>query len=244
MICNLNIRHNYLNIKINNQGKILHVWSLTTDSNKDSHQYTKNSNLSFYSKNDFFHNLEIIVILNLNIRHTYLNIKINNQGKTLHVWSLTTDSNKDSHQYTKNFKLKLFFQKWYFYNLEIIVICNLNIRHTYLNIKINNQGKILHVWSLTTDSNKDSHQYTDNSNLSFSSKNDTLRNLEIIVICNLNIRHTYLNIKINNQGKTLHVWSLTTESNKDSHQYTKNSNLSFSSKNDTFTIWRSLWLAI
>ena len=45
-------------------------------------------------------------------------------------------------------------------------------------------------------------------------------------------------------GKTLHVWSLTTESNKDSHQYTKNSNLSFSSKNDTFTIWTSLWSAI
>ena len=48
------------------------------------------------------------------------------------------------------------------------------------------------------------------------------------------IRHTYLNIKINNQGKTLHARSLTTESNKGRHQYTKNSNLSFSSKNDTF----------
>ena len=117
----------------------------------------------------------------------------------------------------------------------------LNIRHTCLNIKINNQGKTLHVWSLTTDSNKDSHQYTKNSNLSFSSKNDTFYNLEIIVICNLDIRHTYLNVKINNQGKILHVWSLTTDSNKDSHQYTDNSNLSFYSKNDSFTIWRSLW---
>ena len=35
-----------------------------------------------------------------------------------------------------------------------------------------------------------------------------------IVICILNIRHTYLNIKINNHGKTLHALSLTTESNK------------------------------
>ena len=47
---------------------------------------------------------------------------------------------------------------------------------------------------------------------------------------NLNIRHTYLNIKINNQGKTLHALSLTTESNKGSHQYTENSNFCFSSK--------------
>ena len=60
------------------------------------------------------------------------------------------------------------------------------------------------------------------------------------VIYILNIRHTYLNIKINNQGKTLHALSLTTESNKGSHQYTENSNFYFSSKNDTFTIWRSL----
>ena len=59
---------------------------------------------------------------------------------------------------------KLFFQKWYFYNPGIIVILNSNIRHTYLNIKINNQGNTLHVWSLTTESNKGSHQYTDNSN--------------------------------------------------------------------------------
>ena len=58
---------------------------------------------------------------------------------------------------------------------------------------------------------------------------------------NSNIRHTYLNIKINNQGKNLHAWSLTTESNKDSHQYTHNSNLSFSSKDDTFRIWGSVW---
>ena len=64
------------------------------------------------------------------------------------------------------------------------------------------------------------------------------------VICILNIRHTYLNIKINNQGKTLHVLSLMTECNKGSHQYTENSNFYFSSKNDTFTIWRSLWSAI
>ena len=94
------------------------------------------------------------MICNLNIRHTYLNIKINNQGKTLHVWSLTTDSNKDSHQYSGQFKLKLFFQIWYFYNLEIIVISNLNIRNTYLNTKINSQTKTLHAWSLTTESKK------------------------------------------------------------------------------------------
>ena len=130
------------------------------------------------------------------------------------------------------------------YNLEIIVICNLNIRHTYLNIKINNQGKTLHVWSLTTDSNKDSHQYTKNSNLSFSSKKWYFYNLEIIVISNLNIRHTYLNTKINFQTKTLHAWSLTIESNKGSQKYTKNSIFSFSSKNDSFTIWRSLWSQI
>ena len=110
------------------------------------------------------------------------------------------------------------------------MVCNLNIRHTYLNIKINNQGKYLHVWSLTTESNKGSHQYTKNSNLSFSSKNDTFIFWQIIVISNLNIRHTYLNIAINNKVTTLHAWSLTTESNKGSHQYTKNSNLIFSSK--------------
>ena len=61
---------------------------------------------------------------------------------------------------------------------------------------------------------------------------------------NLNIRHTYLNIKINDQGKTLHAWSLTTESNKGRHPCTENWDLSFSFKNDTFTIWRSLWSAI
>ena len=137
-----------------------------------------------------------------------------------------------------------FLQKWYFYNLEIIVICILNIRHTYLNIKINNQGKTLHALSLTTESNKGRHQYTENSNFYFSSKNDTFRIWRSLWSANLNIRHTYLNIKINNQGKTLHVWSLTTESNKVRHQYTENSNLSFSSKNDTFRIWRSLWSAI
>ena len=141
---------------------------------------------------------------------------------------------------------------------------NLNIRHTYLNIKINNQGKTLHVWSLTTESNKGSHQYTalKIQTLSFSSKNDTFRIWRSLCLLNLNIRHTYLNIKISNQGKTLHVWSLTTESNKGSHQwsnlsfsskndtfdqtcrvhqYTENSNFYFSSKNDTFRIWRSLW---
>ena len=112
----------------------------------------------------------------------------------------------------------------------MIVSCILNIRHTYLNIKINNQGKTLHAWSLTTESNKGSHQYTENSNLSFSSKNDTFTIWRSLWSANLNIRHTYLNIKINNQGKTLHVWSLTTDSNKGSHHYTENSNLSFSSK--------------
>ena len=81
------------------------------------------------------------------------------------------------------------------------MICNLNIRHTYLNIKINNKWKTMHVWSLTTESNKGRHQYTDNSNLSFSSKKWYFYILQIIVISNLNIRHTYLNIKINNQGK-------------------------------------------
>ena len=60
--------------------------------------------------------------------------------------------------------------------------------------------------------------------------------------CDLQFKYeTHLSkYKINNQGKILHVSSLTTDSNKDSHQYTDNSNLSFSSKNDTFTIWRSL----
>ena len=43
------------------------------------------------------------------------------------VYSLTTESNKGS-----QFKLKLFFQKWYFTFVTI-----------YLNIKINNQGKTL-----------------------------------------------------------------------------------------------------
>ena len=52
---------------------------------------------------------------------------------------------------------------------------NLNISHAYLNTKINNQGKILHAWSLITESNKGRHQYTETSNLSFSSKNDTFR---------------------------------------------------------------------
>ena len=180
------------------------------------------------------------MILNLNIRHTYLNIEINNQGKTLHAWSLTTESNKGSfHKYWK-FKFKLSFQKWYFQNLEIIVILNLNIRHTYLNIKINNQGKTLHAWSLTTESNKGSfHKYW-KFKFKLSFQKWYFQNLEIIVILNLNIRHTYLNIKINNQGKTLHAWSLTTDSNKGRHPYTENSNLSFSSKNDTFRIWRSL----
>ena len=55
------------------------------------------------------------------------------------------------------------------------------------------------------------------------------------------ILDTYLNIKINNQGKTLHAWSLTTESNKGRHPYTENWDLSFSFENDTFRIWRSLW---
>ena len=50
------------------------------------------------------------------------------------------------------------------------------------------------------------------------------------MICNLNNRHTYLSIKINNHGKTLHALSLTTESNNGSYKYTGNSNLSFSSK--------------
>ena len=134
------------------------------------------------------------------------------------------------------------------------MINNLNIRHTYLNTKINNQRKTLHAWSLTTDSNNNSHQYPKNSNLSFSSKNDTFRiwwSLWSEIPKNSNIRHTYLNIKIKNQGKTLHAWSLTTDRNNNSHQYPKNSNLSFSSKNDTFRMhvwsltnesnWRSLW---
>ena len=116
------------------------------------------------------------MISHLNIRHTYLNIKINNQQKTLRIWSLTTESNKDSHPVYWKFKYKLFFQKWYFYNLEIFVIWNWNIRHTYLNIKINNQEKTLRMpdhWPLRAT--KVDTQYTENSNLSFSSKNDTFR---------------------------------------------------------------------
>ena len=167
------------------------------------------------------------MILNLNIRHTYLNIKINNQGKTLHVWSLTTESNKGSHQYTENSNLIFSSKNDTFRIWRSLWSANLNIRHTYLNIKINNQGKTLHVWSLTTESNKGSHQYTENSNFYFSSKNDTFTIWRSLWSANLNIRHTYLNIKINNQGKTLHVWSLTTESNKGRHQYTENSNLTF-----------------
>ena len=143
------------------------------------------------------------MISNLNIRHTYLNIKINNQGKTLHVWSLTTESSKGSHQYTENSNLIFSSKNDTFRIWRPLWVCNLNIRHTYLNIKINNQGKTLHIWSLTTESNKGSHQYTENSNLSFSSKNDTFT---IWRSCK-NIRHTYLNIKINNQEKTLHVIS-------------------------------------
>ena len=44
-----------------------------------------------------------------------------------------------------------FLPKWYFYNLEIIVILNSSISHTYLNIKINNQGKhcMSDHWPLT-----------------------------------------------------------------------------------------------
>ena len=84
-------------------------------------------------------------------------------------------------------------------------VCILNIRHTYLNIKINNQGKTLHVWSLTTGSSKGSLQYTENANLIFSSKNDTFKISRSLWSANLNIRHTYLNIKINDHRKTLHV---------------------------------------
>ena len=85
------------------------------------------------------------------------------------------------------------------------MICILNIRHTYLNIKINNQGKTLHALSLTTESNKGRHQYTENSNLTFLPKMILLESGDHCESANLNIRHTYLNIKINNQGKTLHV---------------------------------------
>ena len=183
------------------------------------------------------------MILNLNIRHTYLNIKINNKWKTLHVWSLTTESNKVRHQYNKNSNLSFSSKNDTFTIWRSLWSANLNIRHTYLNIKINNQGKTLHALSLITESNKVDYQFTENSNFYFSSKNDTFTIWRSLWDAYLNIRHAYLNIKINNQGKTLHAWSLTTESNKSSHQYTKNSNLSFSSKNDTFTIWRSLWSA-
>ena len=131
------------------------------------------------------------------------------------------------------------------------MICNLNIRHTYLNIKINNQGKpcMSDHWPLRATKVATSILKIQTSTflllkISFSSKNDTFRIWRSLWSANLNIRHTYLNIKINNQGKILHVWSLTTESSKGSHQYTENSNLIFSSKNDTFRIWRSLWSAI
>ena len=167
----------------------------------------------------------------MSIRHSYLNIKINNQRKTLHTWSLTTESNIDSHQYTENWNLRFSFQIWYFYNPGIIVFSNLSMRHSYLNIKINNQRKTLHTWSLTTESNIDSHQYTENWNLRFSFQNWHFYNPAIIVFSNLSIKHSYLNIKINNQRKTLHAWSLTTESNIDSHQYTENWNLRFSFQN-------------
>ena len=45
-------------------------------------------------------------VLYSNLRHSYLNIKINNQRKTLHAWSLITESNIDSHQYTENWNLR------------------------------------------------------------------------------------------------------------------------------------------
>ena len=60
---------------------------------------------------------------------------------------------------------------------------------------------------------------------------------------NLNIRHTYLNIKINNQEKPCMSDHWPLRATKVA-KYTKNSNLSFSSKNDTFRIWRSLWSEI
>ena len=163
---------------------------------------------------------------NLSIRHSYLNIKINNQRKTLHAWSLTTVSNIDSQQYTENWNLRFYFQKWYFYNPGIIVFSNLSIRHSYLNIKINNQRKTLHAWSLTTESNIDSQQYTENMKLKvFLPKLILLQSRHHCNFSNLSIRHSYLNIKINNQRKTQHAWSLTTESNIDSQQYTENWNL-------------------
>ena len=161
----MSIRHSYLNITINNQRKTLHALSLTTESNIDSHQYTENWNLRFYFQKWYFYNPGIIVFSNLSIRHSYLNIKINNQRKTQHAWSLTTVNNIDSHQYTENWNLRFYFQKWYFYNPGIIVFSNLSIRHSYLNIKINNQRKTLHALSLTTESNIDSHQYTENMKL-------------------------------------------------------------------------------
>ena len=127
MILNLNIRHTYLNIKINNQGKTLHAWSLTTESNKGRHLYTENSNLSFSSKNDTFRIWRSLWSGNLNIRHTYLNIKINNQRKTLHAWSLTTESNKGSfHNYWK-FKLKVFLPKMIL--LESGDHCDLKVKY-------------------------------------------------------------------------------------------------------------------
>ena len=56
--------------------------------------------------------------------------------------SLTTESNKD---YTQKLKLKIFLPKLII--LESRDHCDskiMSIRHPYLNIKINNQRKILH----------------------------------------------------------------------------------------------------
>ena len=47
---------------------------------------------------------------------------------------------------------------------------------------------------------------------------------------NINIKHFYLNITINNKGKTGHPWSLTTESNMHSRQLTKNKTVAFLQK--------------
>ena len=111
------------------------------------------------------------------------------------------------------------------------MISNLNIRHTYLNIKINNQGKILACsdhWPLRAT--KLDTSILEIQTKAFLLKMILLESGDHCESANLNIRHTYLNIKINNQGKTQQVWSLTTESNKVRHQYTEHSNLSFSSK--------------
>ena len=142
----------------------MHALSLITESNKGSYQYTENSNFYFSSKNDTFRIWRSLWSAILNIRHTYLNIKINNKWKTMHVWSLTTESNKGSHQYTENSNLSFSSKNDTFTIWRSLWDAYLNIRHAYLNIKINNQGKTLHAWSLTTESSKGSHQYTKNSN--------------------------------------------------------------------------------